>query len=554
MNPLEGIWYELWRGLAIGIIISAPMGPVGILTIQRTLDKGRKTGFFTGVGAALSDIFYCLLTGFGLSFIEDFLNENQDVIQIVGSAVLLIFGIYLFRSNPSRTLKTPKDPQISHSKNILSGFLFTFSNPLIIFLIIGLFARFNFMLPELNWYDYLVGFLSIVAGALLWWFLVTYLVDKVRGHFNLRSMWLINRITGGIIMAFAVVGFVTAISGLANASERTEYFNSTRGFGTAGPAGTPLTIKNNGPDTVECRLPISPGFLTDFSFRLTNRHNAAAKSYPYVSRDGKRQTARHPGWSLFLIDGDGNRIDFNVMTNDSPLDEMILPKVMITTVTPAGSKDPVRMSSGLDCFCGENRFHFAVAETARLYGGNRTQHLLGETARFIPVAAGIAVAPGGCVEIDHISAELSPLAVSEMARETQWSDTALLRARLANPTDAMEGLWEVYDRQLEETMLRSGGDYRVAMLRDGKDYELIYVGGAEKNPWLWQPGMVKARLAATPFENVYDVVWYDAGVHEVPGDIKAEFTPPSLLSLSFISQSSTLRLKKISLKDWPSAE
>lgn len=81
MNPLEGIWYELWRGIAIGIIISAPMGPVGILTIQRTLDKGRKTGFFTGVGATLSDIFYCLLTGFGLSFIEDFLKDNQDVIR-----------------------------------------------------------------------------------------------------------------------------------------------------------------------------------------------------------------------------------------------------------------------------------------------------------------------------------------------------------------------------------------------------------------------------------------------------------------------------------------
>ncbi len=163
MNPLEGIWYELWRGIAIGIIISAPMGPVGILTIQRTLDKGRKTGFFTGVGATLSDIFYCLLTGFGLSFIEDFLKDNQDVIQIAGSAVLLIFGIYLFRSNPSRTLKRPSDSQVSHSRNILSGFLFTFSNPLIIFLIIGLFARFNFMMPELQWYSHLIGFLPIVV-------------------------------------------------------------------------------------------------------------------------------------------------------------------------------------------------------------------------------------------------------------------------------------------------------------------------------------------------------------------------------------------------------
>lgn len=554
MNPLEGIWYELWRGIAIGIIISAPMGPVGILTIQRTLDKGRKTGFFTGVGATLSDIFYCLLTGFGLSFIEDFLKDNQDVIQIAGSAVLLIFGIYLFRSNPSRTLKRPSDSQVSHSRNILSGFLFTFSNPLIIFLIIGLFARFNFMLPELQWYSYLIGFLSIVAGALLWWSGVTYLVDKVRGHFNLRSMWLINRITGGIIMAFAVVGFVTAVSGLANASVRAEYFNSTRGFGPAGPPGAPLTISNSGADTLECRLPVSARFATDFTFRLTNRHNAPAKSYPYTGKDGKRHKVRHPGWSLFLIDCNGDRLDFNVMTTDSPTDEMTPPEVVVTTVTPAGNGDPVRKNSGLDCFCGENQFRFKVAERARFYGGNRTQHLLSETMRFIPVMAGISVAPGGCVEIDHITGSLSPVAVTATAEERQWSDTALLRERLLNPVDRNEGLWEVYDRQLEESMLRSGGDYRLAMLRDGKDYELIYVDGADKNPEIWRPGMVKARLVATPFDDVYDVVWLDAGMNPVPGDIKAQFIPPSLLSVSFASRSSALRLKRISvIKDWPSA-
>ena len=60
MGFFEGILYMLWRGLAIGVIISAPMGPVGILCVQRTLEKGRYTGFFTGIGAALSDLFYCL--------------------------------------------------------------------------------------------------------------------------------------------------------------------------------------------------------------------------------------------------------------------------------------------------------------------------------------------------------------------------------------------------------------------------------------------------------------------------------------------------------------
>ena len=107
MGFFEGILYMLWRGLAIGVIISAPMGPVGILCVQRTLEKGRYTGFFTGIGAALSDLFYCLLTGFGLSFIEEFLKANQNAIQIIGSVVLVVFGIYLFRSNPARTLKKP---------------------------------------------------------------------------------------------------------------------------------------------------------------------------------------------------------------------------------------------------------------------------------------------------------------------------------------------------------------------------------------------------------------------------------------------------------------
>ena len=75
MSPIESIIYMIWRGLAIGILISAPMGPVGILCIQRTLDKGRHAGFYTGVGASISDLFYCLLTGFGLSFIEEFLER-----------------------------------------------------------------------------------------------------------------------------------------------------------------------------------------------------------------------------------------------------------------------------------------------------------------------------------------------------------------------------------------------------------------------------------------------------------------------------------------------
>ena len=206
MGILEGILYTMWRGLAIGIIISAPMGPVGILCVQRTLDKGRRTGLYTGVGAAISDLLYCLLTGFGLSFIEEFLERNSNIIQLIGSLVLIGFGVYLFKSNPSRKLKKPSEQKIPAGRNILNGFLFTVSNPLIIFLIIGLFARFNFLLPEFRYYHYMSGYLSILAGAIFWWFIITFSVNKVRAHFNVRSLYLVNRVIGSLLIVFSIVG------------------------------------------------------------------------------------------------------------------------------------------------------------------------------------------------------------------------------------------------------------------------------------------------------------------------------------------------------------
>ena len=209
---MESLIYVLLRGFAIGVLISAPMGPIGMLVIQRTLNKGRWPAFFTGIGASVSDMFYCILTGAGIAFITDFINSNQLIFQIVGSVVLAIFGVYLFRKNPSRRQTKPKDDTIpkNYWMDMVSGFLLTFSNPLILFFIIGLFARFNFLLPEFRYYHYILGYLSIAVGALFWWFLITFLVNKMRAHFNVRSLYIINRIIGGILVAFALVSFLTA--------------------------------------------------------------------------------------------------------------------------------------------------------------------------------------------------------------------------------------------------------------------------------------------------------------------------------------------------------
>lgn len=211
---MENLIYVLLRGFAIGVLISAPMGPIGMLVIQRTLNKGRWAAFFTGIGASISDLAYCLLTGFGMSFITDFVEQHQILLQLLGSVVLAAFGVYLFRNNPARALRKPAPGANTYWKDLMTGFLFTVSNPLILFFIIGLYARFNFLLPDFEFYHYISGYLSIMAGALFWWFSVTYFVNKVRSHFNVRSLWLVNRIIGSLLIIFALVGAVTGVSDL----------------------------------------------------------------------------------------------------------------------------------------------------------------------------------------------------------------------------------------------------------------------------------------------------------------------------------------------------
>ena len=207
---MEQILYILPRGIAIGILISAPMGPIGMLVIQRTLSKGRWPAFFTGVGAALSDLIYCLLTGLCLSLVIGIIDDHQLLIQVIGSVVLAAFGLYLFRKNPTRALKTPDNKSTNYWGEFISGFLLTFSNPLILFFIIGLFTRFNFILPEFLIPHHIFPYATIFGGALLWWYGVTTLVSHLGKRINVRSLKIINRVIATILLLMALMGVIMA--------------------------------------------------------------------------------------------------------------------------------------------------------------------------------------------------------------------------------------------------------------------------------------------------------------------------------------------------------
>lgn len=167
----------LIKGFIVGIVVSAPLGPVGVLCIQRTLNKGRWYGFITGLGASFSDIAYALLTGYGMSFIFDFINANLFYLQLLGSIMLLGFGFYTFRSNPVQSIRPISINKGSYFHNFITAFAVTLSNPLIIFLFIGLFARFAFVLPGMPVYEEVIGYLAILLGALSWWFGITFFCE-----------------------------------------------------------------------------------------------------------------------------------------------------------------------------------------------------------------------------------------------------------------------------------------------------------------------------------------------------------------------------------------
>ena len=206
----------VFKGILIGIMASAPMGPVGVLCIQRTLNKGRWYGFITGLGACLSDFIYALITGYGMSFVMDFVSNERTrfLLQISGSVVLLLFGIYCYRSNPTRNIHTSNKSQkgtLTH--NCVTAFLVTLSNPLIIFLFIFLFAQFAFVVPDRP-IEMSVGYASIVGGAMLWWFGLSWLIDKVRSKFDQSGILIINRVVGCIVIIFSVIMLVGTVFNL----------------------------------------------------------------------------------------------------------------------------------------------------------------------------------------------------------------------------------------------------------------------------------------------------------------------------------------------------
>ena len=193
------------KGLAVGILASAPMGPVGILCIQRTIQKGRIYGLATGAGAALSDFIYALLTGLGMGAVMTFVESERNLfwLKLVGSVMLFAFGLYMFFSDPRKGFRPASGNRGTLVSNFSTAFLITLSNPLIVFLFIAVFNMLTFVVPS-NPVGMLAGYASIIGGAMLWWLGLTYVLNHARNSFGPRGVRRLNRTIGTVVLIVSV--------------------------------------------------------------------------------------------------------------------------------------------------------------------------------------------------------------------------------------------------------------------------------------------------------------------------------------------------------------
>lgn len=215
MSFINLIVTNLIKAIIIGLGASVPMGPVGILCIQKTISKGRRAGFTLGLGSSATDAFYAGAALLSLSFVSGFLERNRPWVMLVGGIIVFAVGVNIAFKNPVTQLRQRNNPKSGKSKlfaDALQGFAMTISNPGALALMIGVFA-FVGVKPEdfTSALSIIVMILGVVIGSTLWWFLLSSVINIFRDKFGLRQLLILNRISGAII---AFLGLMAAVKGL----------------------------------------------------------------------------------------------------------------------------------------------------------------------------------------------------------------------------------------------------------------------------------------------------------------------------------------------------
>jgi threonine/homoserine/homoserine lactone efflux protein len=193
----------LLKGLVLGFSIAAPVGPIGVLCIRRTLAEGRTAGFVSGLGAATADAIYGSIAAFGLTLISGFLASQESALRLVGGAFLCYLGIKTLRAQPAE--RAANAPGAGWIASYASTFFLTLTNPMTIFSFIAIFAGLGFVSGRHDFLSAALLVLGVFSGSALWWLALSGSVSLLRARFDARALRWVNWISGTLITLFGVL-------------------------------------------------------------------------------------------------------------------------------------------------------------------------------------------------------------------------------------------------------------------------------------------------------------------------------------------------------------
>lgn len=195
----------------MGFSIAAPVGPIGVLCIRRTISNGRLSGLVSGLGAATADGLYGCVAAFGLTFISSFLVSQQFWLRLIGGAFLIYLGVKTMLSKPA-------DKAAAASSNstvfgdYLSTFFLTVTNPMTILSFAAIFAGMGLAATGGGYSSAGLLVLGVVTGSALWWLCLSGAVGFFRQKFNATGLIWVNRISGMIITGFGFLALASLLS------------------------------------------------------------------------------------------------------------------------------------------------------------------------------------------------------------------------------------------------------------------------------------------------------------------------------------------------------
>ena len=189
---------DMFKGFLVGICASAPIGPIAILVVQKSLSMGHKAGFVSGLGASVVDTLYASIAIFALAFAQRFLEDHRVIILIAGGVVLAVLGLSMALKDPFRKMKS--DGTSVSPKDFGKAVMMALSNPGAIFVMLALFAFFGIANKSPHDWSVMPIILSVSAGSVTYWFSISWMLSRFRRRFQMNTILWISRVTGALIV------------------------------------------------------------------------------------------------------------------------------------------------------------------------------------------------------------------------------------------------------------------------------------------------------------------------------------------------------------------